>query len=92
MINTKYDYISLLKNFINGDMPAMEFVIAYIDNLKTEWDELDEKTYEILEYMFFETNDYTDDKDLLNTHSTQYITEDRLRKSAKKTLQELQSL
>lgn len=92
MIQTKYDYESLLQKFLDGQIAPTEFAITYIDKIRDEWDEFDEETYDILEYMFTESNDFTDDPELFNENPDQYIDEAQFRKSAAETLEKFRAL
>lgn len=89
---TKYNYKNLIESYLANEISSNDFIKMYFDSLKAEWNELDEKTYEILIYLFNDANAYTDNPNLLRKNSSQYITEPQLRESAVKTLDELGEL
>lgn len=88
-MRTKYNYEGLIKSYLANEISSNDFVKTYFDSLKAEWNELDEKTYERLIYLFNAANAYTDKPNLLRQNSSQYITESQLREAAVKTLDAL---
>lgn len=91
-MQTVYDYEGLIESYLAGKIENTDFIKIYFDNLKAEWDSLDDKTYKLLEHLFSEANNYTDNPDLLRLKPDQFIDEKRLCESAEKTLHALQAL
>lgn len=76
------DYISLLQRFIQGDLPADEFQLQYLNMFKQETRRLSGPLFELLDRLFGDVDAFCGDlaarKELEATHSGFYLDESEL--------------
>jgi hypothetical protein len=85
-------YISLLTDFTNGRLSASQFESMFLEMFKHEEQELDERSYGILNVLFSDVDAYCPDPSIANYDKTDPfhdINDEELLASARKALEEL---
>ncbi|MDO5610856.1 MAG: colicin immunity domain-containing protein [Pseudomonadota bacterium] len=83
------EYASLISDFINGDIDAVEFRDRYLDKFKNEEVSLPERSFDVLDRLFGDIDSFTEDEELLASIPDFYVDAKQLKKRAIKAVTEL---
>lgn len=87
-----YDYIGLIEKFLNREITVQEFEKTFNDAYRAEKLPMSDELFDCLDWLFAEIDDYTDLPMEPEDDPDDYRTEEQLRESAAKTLNELREL
>jgi predicted NACHT family NTPase len=85
-----FDYVGLIKQFLNKEISVYEFEKTYLAKFKAEKTPMSDDTFLLLDWLFAEIDAFTDDPTAFLEDQHDYIDENQLRQSAEKTLRELE--
>jgi hypothetical protein len=85
-----YDYASLIEKFLNREISVKEFERTYLDVYLADEVPISEELFDTLDWLFAEVDAYTDLPLEPDDDPADHLNEDQLRKSAAKTLAELE--
>ena len=85
-------YIALIKDFVGGGLPAPEFQRVYLSTFKAELAWFDEPTFELLDSLFGDADAYTEDRELLESEPSYFVSGAHLKMRANQVLRELERL
>ncbi len=91
-MNNLYEYENLIERFLNGIISVKEFERAYIDKYTNDNEPKKEDLFQILDWLFFQVDAFTDLPMEPGDNPEDYINEEQLRESAAETLQALRAL
>lgn len=92
MIINISNFSKLIEDFLENKISVHQFERNYIDQYTDNEGPLSEEAFQILDWLFFQVDAFTDLPIEPADNPDHYINEDQLRESATKTLQKLQDL